>query len=172
MSSGPLPGSPLPPPRYSLRTLLLVVTGAACFFGLFWWFSPSVVAAVAVVGVLIATHVVGNALGTRLRDGETPTPRVIAIEHVDLSDKHAPATHLSQRRSLGWAVLLVTALGIMAGAAGGAYGMHLAYNLDGDVEGLAIAAVAFGALSGFATFGLATFAHVLATAMLQALRHK
>jgi hypothetical protein len=61
--------SQLPSPRFSLRTLLLAVTAAGVFCGLSWWLTPSAMLAGTLLALLLAAHVIGNALGTQLRSG-------------------------------------------------------------------------------------------------------
>src|SRR4051812_14073941 len=94
---------PLPPPTFSLRTLLLAVTSCCVFFGAFWWFSPSIVVAAAVGSMMVAAHVVGNSLGTRLRDrASRPVSQSRDQRRQEVLASQAPATHLGQRSSLGW----------------------------------------------------------------------
>jgi hypothetical protein len=164
---------PLPPPRYSLRTLLLGVTLCCVFFGSFWWLSPSLIAAGSAVGLMIAAHVLGNSMGTQLRDRAGPRRRSPdARESADVSAGHAPQTHLGQRSELGWGMILLTAAGALVGIIGGCWWMESTYHIGFDLSGLAVAATAFGVLAGFASFALATFSQVLLAAFWQALRHK
>lgn len=164
---------PLPPPRFSLRTLLLGVTACGLFCGAFWWFSPSVVAAAAVLGLMIAAHVVGNSMGTTLRDRAAQRPDFLSREQAEAAAAgRAPTTHLGHRGAMSWLVLVPTGVGALLAVIAGCWWIESTYHLGFDVAGLAVAASAFAVLGGLAAFGLATFSQVLAVAILQALRHK
>jgi hypothetical protein len=164
---------PLPPPRYSLRTLLLGITACGLFFGAFWWFSPSVVIAGAVAGLMVAAHVVGNSLGTQLRDRSSQQSSGRGnLSPGEVSKSRAPTTHLGERWSLGWGMILPTAAGALTGMLGGCWWLESTYHLGFDPAGLTIAALACGTLGGCAAFGVATFSQVLFIALWQALRHK
>lgn len=164
---------PLPPPRFSLRTLLLGVTACALFCGAFWWFSPSVVALGALLGLMIAAHVIGNSMGTQLRDRAVPRPAVISRQQRDeAAAGRAPTTHLGDHGSSSWLLLVPTAAGALLAMIGGCWWIELEYHIGFDIAGLAVAGSAFAVLGGLASFALTTFTQVLATAFWQALRHK
>jgi hypothetical protein len=59
----------LEPPQFRLRTLMIVTAACAGLFALFSVVSLVVSAFIVFFLVLIAAHVIGNAVGTRLRDG-------------------------------------------------------------------------------------------------------
>lgn len=164
---------PLPPPRYSLRTLLLAVTAFGLFCGAFWWFSPSVVAVGAVLGLLVAAHVVGNSMGTQLRDRATPRPAHLTQEQrEEAAAGRAPATHLGDRDTLNWLMLIPTSVGALLAMVGGCWWIESTYHIGFDLAGLAIAGPAFAVLGGLATFAVTTFSQVLGLAIWQAMRHK
>jgi hypothetical protein len=151
----------------------LGVTACGLFCGAFWWFSPSVVAAGAVLALMVAAHVLGNSMGTTLRDRAAPRPAKLSREQADeAAAGRAPATHLGDRDSLSWLMILPTAAGALLAMVGGCWWIEAAYHLGFDLAGLGVAAVAFGVLGGLAAFALATFSQVLAVAVLQAMRHK
>jgi hypothetical protein len=166
---------PLPPPRFSLRAMLLGVTTIALYLGLTWWVSPVVMAGVTLAALAVGAHVAGNAIGTRMRERAPrrewvePAPRNVIAEPVEHG---TPATHLGERWSLGWCMLVPTLLGTAFSMVGGCYWAQTAYGGGIDAYGLAVAAVACGVLGGFASFLVATFCQVTAVAMRQALRHK
>ena len=56
------------PPRFSLRRMFLVVTAFAVFILLFLRSGPIIVGLALFVAAAIGLHVLGNALGVRLRD--------------------------------------------------------------------------------------------------------
>jgi hypothetical protein len=164
---------PLPPPRYSLRTLLLAVTACGLFFGAFWWFSPSIVVCGAALGLMIAAHVLGNSMGTSLRD--RATPRLAQLTHEQKQEAfagRAPTTHLGDRGALSWLMIVPTGLGALLAMIVGCWWIESTYHLGFDLAGLAVEASAFAVLGGLAAFALATFSQVLGTAIWQAMRHK
>jgi hypothetical protein len=163
----------LPQLRFSLRSLLLTVTGIALFLGLSWWISPLALVAVGVASLAVGAHVAGNAIGTRLRDAGSERgrqQRTILPATRRESLPHAPPTHLGQRWSLGWGMILPTATGAVLGMTGGCWWMRQVYGDGFDAAGLAIAAIAFGVLGGFAAFLVATFMQVTSIALWQALQ--
>ena len=164
---------PLPPPRYSLRALLLAVTACGLFCGAFWWLSPSVVVLGALLGLMIAAHVIGNSMGTQLRDRAVPRPTVISLRQRDeAAAGRAPTTHLGDHGSPSWLLLVPTAVGALLAMFAGCWWIESTYHIGFDIAGLAVAGSAFAVLGGLATFAVTTFTQVLATAFWQALRHK
>jgi hypothetical protein len=152
---------------------MLGVTVCGLFCGAFWWISPSVVAAGAVLALMIAAHVVGNSMGTTLRDRAAPLPNFLSREQTEeAAAGRAPTTHLGHRDGTSWLVLVPTGVGALLAVIGGCWWMESTYHLGFDVAGLTVAAASFAVLGGLAAFGLATFSQVLAVAILQALRHK
>lgn len=162
---------PLPPPRFSLRTLLLVVTGFCCLLGLAHWVSINTVVIVILVLLAIGSHVLGNALGTRLRDGPTPQrvkPNISPLEQLDF----APTTHLSDKRPLRTSILISSISGSLLGMGLGYYGMRLIYPEHLAGLALVITLITFGILGGIITALLASFFRVLFIALWQSHWHK
>lgn len=152
---------------------MLGVGACGVFCGAFWWFPPSVVAAGGMVGLMVAAHVLGNSMGTQLRDRAVSRPPTLSRQQSDeAAAGRAPATHLGGHDTLGWIMLLPTAAGALLAMIGGCWWVESAYHIGFDPPRLAVAALAFGVLGGLAAFALATFSQVLAVAFWQALRHK
>ncbi len=167
--------SPLPPLRFSLRTLLGTVTLFAIGFGICAWLSATAAVAFVLTSLLVAAHVFGNAVGTRLRNGpasQANDPLPIDPHEAEAPLPQTPATPLSQRWSLGWGLTFATAAGIIGGMVGGCLWMEQVYHLGFDPASLILAGAGFGMLGGFASFALASFSQVLAVALLQAERHR
>ena len=166
----------LRPPQFSLRTLLLLVTGFAILSALVNVLPPLMLAGLVVLLLSIFAHVAGNAIGTRLREiGGRPTElrvggpeeaRPLAVSSVP---RCAPQTELSRRQSLGWPVLVVTAAGALAAAVGG--GIWTAWLTGAAISALAIltGSIACGALGGFAAFLGFSFVQVGFGALRQAM---
>ncbi len=58
---------PLGPPRFSLRSLFLAVTALGCLFGAMAALGSFWSLVILLFAALVAAHVIGNAVGTRLR---------------------------------------------------------------------------------------------------------
>src|SRR4051812_7023772 len=107
------PPQSLRPPQFGLRTLLLLVTACGMLLALSRWTSPVVVVLLVFLAVSIFCHVVGNAIGTRLReigDGSSPSQspdEAISFRRPQAHD-FAPATRLSERHSLGLSIVIAS----------------------------------------------------------------
>ncbi|MCA9211756.1 MAG: hypothetical protein KDB27_01730 [Planctomycetales bacterium] len=162
-------------PRYSLRSFLVAIAVVGVCCGLLVNLPPVVVGTILFGATLVALHVVGNVLGMRLKDGkriasskvelETPTCERALIAASRDSTQHAvPATRLSQRHSLGWPMVLVTGVGVIASAYGSYCGMHYLYGDNLKSGAVAIGVVAASVLGGFWSFGTWSLTQVFLTA--------
>jgi hypothetical protein len=143
------------------------------FFGAFWWFSPSIVIVGAVAALMVGAHVLGNSMGTRLRDRAAPRPAKLSPEQMnEAASGRAPATHLGDHGSLSWRMIVPTATGALLAMIIGYWWIESTYHIGFDIAGLAVAGSAFAVLGGLAAFAVTTFTQVLATAFWQSLRHK
>lgn len=148
-------GTLLHPPQFSLRALLSAVAAVSLLFAVMHAVGMIWATALAVLLLLVACHVAGNAIGTRLRDGATQ-----ASDNDPERPLAAPASRpaessqgrLSQKHPICWMSLLSGGLGaVFGGLAGG--GLVAALYWDRitiaavTVSGLASAVL--GALAGF-----------------------
>lgn len=163
----------LRPPQFSLRTLLLVVALCGVFCALANVLPPLMIAGLIFLAITIAAHIIGNALGTQLRKNgsravDSAGQPISASQPFRGVSAFAPQTELSERRSLGWPMLVVTASGLVLGGTGGGL---LAAQGGREIVTLSIVigVIAFGALGGFAAFLAFSFARVGIGAILQAL---
>jgi len=127
---------------------------------------------VILLALSIVAHVSGNAIGTRLRaNGDRPIRSRGAFAPPAESLPCAPATRLSERKTLGWPIVIATFGGLIAGGAGG--GFWTVLSMPGSVQPAAVAVgvIAFSFLGGMAAFVTVAFSLVLGSAMWQALRH-
>lgn len=155
-SSSPPQSSPLGPPQFGLRTLLLVTSSLAVLLGLMQWVSPITLAFIVFLLLSIIAHVAANAIGTRLREGrrraevhlEPDRPEKVALRE----DHFAPVSKLGGRHSLGPILLIAAISGFLVGAVAGTIWTASLLGSYDDPYTLAIAAVAFGALGGFGAF--------------------
>jgi hypothetical protein len=172
------PQSALPPPQFGLRTLLWVITGCAAIFALSRWLEPLALAGVVMLVLSVIAHVAGNAIGTRLRElGGRRKPRTsdgdssAAIAGRPGATDFAPVTRLSQRKSLGWPIIIGTAAGTLVGGIGG--GQWTVLNSVGSpgVLNVAVGVLAFAVLNGIGAFVIFGFIQVGVGAIRQALAH-
>jgi hypothetical protein len=164
----------LRPPQFGLRTLLLLVAACGALFALGRWLDPIAVAALAFLAVSILFHVAGNAIGTRLREiGDKPDAAMeellAAMPRQPRPQEFAPPTHLSQRRSLGWLIVVASSVGVTAGAVGGGLWTFAAGHGQVGLVNIAVGVVAFAVLGGIASFATFGFAQVLFGALWQAM---
>ena len=121
-------GGGLKPPRFSLRRFFLMVAIVAACFGAFVNFPPVLVGTVLFAIGLIALHVIGNAMGMKLRSGASAPdslPRVRQKVDATLTQTHAaPPTKLSQRAALGRPMLVATGIGIVSSGSAAYFGMN------------------------------------------------
>jgi hypothetical protein len=171
------PKSVLPPPQFGLRTLLLVMTGCAVIFALSNWLTPIALAGVVMLVLSVIAHVLGNAIGTRLRElgsksrmeEKQPSPGQ-RLARPGAGD-FAPVTRLSQRHSLGWPIVIGTAAGTLAGGVGGGI-WTVTHTYGGpDIFSIAVGVLAFAVLNGIAAFVIVGFVQVGLSAIRQALDH-
>jgi hypothetical protein len=167
---------PLRPPQFTLRTLILLITVLAIFFSLVNTVHPVVMAGLVLLTLLIAAHVAGNVIGTRLREiGDRPltqeggeVPPQPFVGHLTRTS-FAPPSDLARRIALGLPILIVTTAGVLAGGiAGGLWG-YLAAGDDGWLN-IVVGIVACGFLGGFGSFVAFSFTQVILGAWWQASR--
>jgi hypothetical protein len=120
---------------------------------------------------LISAHVVGNTLGTRLRDEVSPqlNPRPSAISRRS-GTKGVPVTicerRLHQRTPVGRIILATCAGAVLVGALMG--GAALAFWTDASLSGWLVGTLSSGVLGGFVGFLLACFLEMTIRAWWQA----
>lgn len=180
---GPYSGEPPRPWQYSLRTLLLVVTGFAILCG--WlttvptpWNWGGVF-----FFLLIAGHVIGNSLGTSLRNdgdqevekhrhsGETEDDSERAILSRNMFANivlDRQSGRLREKAPLHWSYFVVTA--VFAGL-GGLFGIVAFSHWIGPsatTSGVLVAAGASAVLGGFFGFLASTFLSTFAAGVIEA----
>jgi hypothetical protein len=165
----------LKPPQFGLRTLLGGIAVWAALLVVGQWLSPAVILTLALLAGSIFCHVMGNAIGTRLRQmGDLPDvgPKDDARTNhgPPQARDFAPATHLSERRSLGLTVIVAASIGLACGAVGGGLWTFVASNGQANAPSIAVGVVAFSILGGIAAFAVVSFMQVLLGAIWQAIR--
>jgi hypothetical protein len=155
--------------QFRLRTMLLTVTlcGAACALmnavGPVW----SVIFCFFIL--LAAMHVLGNAIGTRLRDDATASAAVNTDERPNCPPSaFAPecAKQLAQHGPLGRWIGVLTAIGLMAGGTLGG----ILYSGRATPAAATVGTISSAVLGGFAAFLAGSFFRVGFSALWQAHR--
>jgi len=158
----------LRPPRFSLRTMLLATAACGGLFALLSALGAMWSMALLLIGGLLLAHVLGNSLGTRLRDGTT---RVVGPRSNASDGPPSPpivASRLTQRTRLGRVAVVISALCGSLGAFLGGMGSAAMYPEAGP------GAVLLGVLSAtvlgtFVGFVFSSFFLVLRDAWREAL---
>jgi len=153
--------------QFRLRTMLLTVTlcGAAC--ALMQSIGPVWSAIFCFSVLLAALHVLGNAIGTRLRDDATADATAQAEDRPASPPTKLAAAHpkrLAQRAPLGRWVGVLTAIGL---AFGGAVG-GLLFSGHATQAGTVVGIISSAVLGGFAAFLAGSFLRVGLSALWQA----
>lgn len=158
-------------PQFTLRTMLVLVTALACVLGLTTAVGARVSLGILFLLSLIVAHVLGNSLGTKLRDrtaqreGGEPVPMPMRAPLL-ASARPAPPG-LAERKTLHWITLVLAGGGALAG---GYFGGSLLAGSYPDASGAAVALAygSAGVLGGFAGFAVASFVSVARSAMREA----
>ncbi|PQO42961.1 hypothetical protein [Blastopirellula marina] len=167
------PEPDLRPPRFSLRSIGIVIALLGAAFALMKWVSPLASAALLLFALTVFAHVAGNYIGTRLKQ-KRPPKRLPPppVEDPLTEEEFAPRTQLGETSHvdrIGYAVTLVTTiLGAIAGVIFGRYWEPHEF-LKPAVFAVALASgAALGGIGGFTIFH---FAWQLLQSWRQAMRH-
>jgi hypothetical protein len=161
-------GSLLGPPRFSLRALLATMSGLCCMFAAMSAMGPLGSIVVLLFFCLAAAHVLGNSLGTRLRDGATEKmPQRCEKRTMPPHAVSAP-TRLSERTGMRRATYLMAAGGTISGGIGGALASAALYP-DAGPAAVALGTGSLAVLGTFAGFIASSFLSVARSAMREAL---
>ena len=156
--------SPLKPPQFRLRTMLVGVALICALLvvmvsiGMFWAMG------LLMLVLLVGAHVVGNSLGTQLRDhGSRQTAVVNDPNKLSTSDpalqtwQRPSAGRMQEKRPVGWLLIALSAVGaIVSGIVGGLSISSLYWNQIGPAA-IAIATLASGVIGGMGIFLTGSF---------------
>jgi hypothetical protein len=158
--------------RFSLRTLLFWMSGLSLAFAVMTAVGFVGSLAMLLIGCLAGAHVLGNALGTRLRDESTRASASdrAADFHVKVAAKlplSAPS-RLAERASLHRVAAAVT---LGSAAMGGELGAVLAaYTYpESSTAAIGLGAVSLAVVGGFAGFAAISFMTVFRQALREGL---
>src|SRR4029077_15794943 len=168
-----LPGSALEPPRFSLRALLLATTALGCLFGLMSAVGGTWSLVLVFFLSLILAHVLGNSVGTKLRD--RASRRLEPIESRDAAGVRslrelaiAGPARLTLRTRLNRITLVVSIGGALLGGALGATRFSGMYR-DSPVAAGVLGMISSAVLEAFAAFAASSFLSVALQALGEAL---
>ncbi len=163
----------LKPPQFTLRTLMIGTTAAAALLALMTAVGTVWSLAILFFALLLAAHVVGNSLGTRLRDGgigrSARSADGVPPRH---SRRKSPSalpspTRLRERSRLHWINLVLTLGGVAVGGYYGGTGLAATYP-EATAAAHVLAYVSSGVLVGFAVFALSSFLTVVRQVLSEA----
>jgi hypothetical protein len=145
---------------------LAVVVGVACaaigWLGLAGWM------AVAVLVASVAMHVVGNALGTRLREAtDRDLARFVARGRRQTIPPPTLPTHLERRSSLGRLVPVSAGIGAACGGIAGTAALAILTN--SSPAGAAIGGVSSAVIGGIIGFLGASFVEIVRASLREAI---
>lgn len=169
-SAGPeFEPSPLDPPRFTIRALLLATALVGALLAMYQAIGGYAAVLIVILALAVVAHVAGNAIGTKLRDRSTQSrPAATEPPRQLQQGDYAPKTNLAARESLGWPLLIATAIGVLAGALAGAL-LFTHWEMEKATwEDTLLGALAFAMLGGMSTFVAAGFAQVMFRAWRQA----
>jgi len=167
-----MPFSPVPddrrpalqPPRFGLGTLLMSVAVLCAMFAIVHYFGLYGAALSVLFGLSVVAHVVGNALGTKLRDlGDTPLSANgnqsarRPLFHKPTAGDFAPRTRLHQRLALGRSIAVLTTLGVLGGGLFGYFGIAWVADARTGWSAFALGTVACSVLGGIWMFLVTSF---------------
>lgn len=161
-------GSILGPPRFSLRALLATMTGLCCMFATMSVIGPMGSIVILLFFCLAVAHVLGNSLGTRLRDGATQKLPARCEKRTLISHPVSAPTRLSERTGMRPATYLMAAGGMIFGGIGGALASAGLYP-DAGPAAVALGTGSLAVLGTFAGFIASSFLSVARSAMREAL---
>lgn len=164
------PDAVLKPPQFTLRALLVLMTAAACLFAVMTAVGSLWSLAILLLLALVSAHVVGNAVGTKLRNRSPGRPmvrrRVVSSRSAPPGENALPK-RLTEPTPLHWITLVMAG----SGALGGGYfgGSALAANYPGaTTAAVVLGVVSSGVLGGFAGFATSSFLFVMRQALSEA----
>lgn len=172
-SSANDPEPDLRPPRFSLRSVGIVIALLGAAFYLMKWVSPIASAGLLLLSLSVFAHVAGNYIGTRLKQKRAPAdslPRPVEDPLTD--DDFAPRTQLGETSRIdriGYGVTLVTT--ILGAIAGVIFGRYFAPHEFLKPAVFAVAVASGAALGGIGGFTIFHFAWQLFQSWRQAMRH-
>jgi hypothetical protein len=117
--------------------------------------------------LLVAAHVLGNSVGTRLRDGRRPHAATLRTAVPRVGMPLAPTGRLRERKRLHWINLVLTLAGALSAGYFGGQALAEVYP-EAKPAAIVLAHVSSGVLGGFAMFVVTSFLAVVRQALSEA----
>lgn len=179
IESPDIPGGALGPPQFGLRSLFLAIAGLSALFGVMVWAGAVWALVLSVAGVLIAGHILGNSVGTRLRDRSTEalasqTPTSERLASAEFGAKHhdmPPQSTLRYHFPLHRRNYLVTGLCALAGAVLGAWALLDVYPRPISFLGMLVGSLSAAVICGWIGLLVTSFWTVTRRAWREAVEH-
>jgi uncharacterized membrane protein len=164
------PDATLKPPQFTLRTLLVAMTVVGGLLAVMTAIGALWSLAILLVASLVAAHVLGNAVGTRLRDRSTELSRDApgTPPRPTTRPRYLPGPRrLTEPARLHWIALVLTVVGAGVGSYVG--GSALAANYpEATMAALVLGYGSSAVLGGFAAFATSSFVSVARQAWSEA----
>ena len=174
--AGPIKNSDAPSltlgrPQFCLRTLMLMVTLCGVLFALMSALGGLWSLMLILFLSLAAAHVLGNAIGTQLRDatGRHPRPADAAEPYDATSPPVPPAQRLQERTGIHRKMVVVAALGAILGGTSGGLVLLATLGERASLASLGLGIGSSAVLGGFFGFLLSSFCLVFSRALSEAL---
>jgi len=165
-------------PQFTLRSMFLATGCLAMVFAVCQAIGPLASCGLMVGLALVGLHVIGNVLGTRLRNEAYRTPangrngeaspgpgQYPAIVPARFDQPHS-VSRLSQRTPLGWMILATTVIGGVMGSVAGQW--VLVNSAEVSLRGLLLGSASSGVLGAFVGFLFGCLAKTWLSAWWQA----
>jgi hypothetical protein len=160
----------LKPPQFTLRALMIGTAAVAILLSVLLAIGAFWAAALLFLLLLVAAHVLGNSVGTRLRDGKAGRmvmrPAGLGVARA-ATGTAVPAGRLSERKRLHWIYLVFTLCGAIAAGYFGGRALSETYP-EATTAAVVLAHISSGVLGGFAVFVVTSFLEVLRQALSEA----
>ena len=159
------PDAALKPPQFTLRTLLVAMTALACLFAVMTAVGSVWSLAILLLLALVSAHVVGNAVGTKLRDRSARRP----VFHPSAAPPRdfASPKRLTEPARLHWITLVTSGGGALAGGYFGGSALANSYP-DATTAAVVLGVASTAVLGGFAGFAASSFLAVMRQALSEA----
>lgn len=148
---------PLPPPRFGLKFMFLMLTAIAMMLASYHYWSGLGVAGVALVFSVVGAHFFGSSLGVQLQHFGSTRPKSQGKSAPQVAVSFARTTSLSHRRTRDFPVRRSAAVVGAAFAAAGGFIFSLAYGARISWIAIAAGSTAFFVLGTIAGFVVIAF---------------